>query len=223
MTGRVAHGRCLEWRGSSASPTRSWRSALGERFGRSFELAVFAAAPIETDVHWTAITLGLARNAGPDTLDRPTSCLRYLFTALDTIRLALAVGDQCPYPEHAVCDGVVDLILYRPIRGPAGRHFDVLLGLPRQDMGPRSARSKNGSIRHVQMCSGSEASAAFSVCGRDQALLSGRDHGTRIVARMHVPRDTAAGEQVHHLLYYISGPEPAQRQFEPGRTSSGDP
>jgi hypothetical protein len=50
-------------------------------------------------------------------------------------------------------------------------------------MGPRSARSKNGSIRHVQMCSGSEASAAFSTCGRDQASEFGP--GDTLVSQGH--------------------------------------
>ena len=95
----------------------------GQRVHRAlFELAVFVAPAVETDVRRTAITRRLTRHAGPDSGHRTAARFRDFVTAFHAMGFAFTRRHARPRPHHPVRDGIVDLILHRPVRSPTGRH-----------------------------------------------------------------------------------------------------
>src|SRR3954452_18809895 len=86
------------------------------------ELAVFAAASVEADVRRTAIAPRLTGNAGPNTRERPATSVGDFLAALDAVDGCLASRHARPCSHDAVRNGVVDLVLHRPVRGPTTRH-----------------------------------------------------------------------------------------------------
>ena len=88
-----------------------------------FELAVFAAPAIEPDGCRTAIPLRLARNAGFDSRQRLPARFRYFVTAFHAMGLRLTGWHARPRSHHLVRDGVIDLILHRPVWSPSTRHY----------------------------------------------------------------------------------------------------
>src|SRR5947208_3594003 len=86
------------------------------------KLAVFAAASVEAGVRRTAIAPRLTGNAGPNTRARPATSVRDFLAALDAADGCLASRHGRPCSHDAVDNGVVDLVLHRPVRGPTTRH-----------------------------------------------------------------------------------------------------
>src|SRR4051794_31340413 len=80
-----------------------------------FELAVLAAPAVEPDMHRTAITLRLARNAGPDPGKRTAARFRDFVTAFQAMALSDTRRHARPRSHDAVYDGIVDLVLHRPV------------------------------------------------------------------------------------------------------------
>jgi len=135
-----------------AKPTSSGRKPLATFLAATsralFELAVFAAPTVEPNVHRTAITRRLAYDTGPDSGQRTAACLRDFVTALHAIDFSLTCRHACPRSHHAVHNGVVDLVLDRPVRGPTTRHCRCPTSRPSRErhIGACSARSKDANL-----------------------------------------------------------------------------
>jgi hypothetical protein len=111
-----------------------------------FELAVFAAPAIESNIHRMAITRRLTTDAGPDSGNHTAARFRDFVTAFQAMGLSLTRRHARPRSHDPVCDGIVDLILHRPIRGPSTRHFCLPASLTSQQhhIVISVARSKDG-------------------------------------------------------------------------------
>ena len=90
--------------------------------GRLFELAVFAAPAVEPDVGRTAITRRLTRDAGPDPWQRAAARFRDFLAAFDAVGFAFTCRHAGARAFHLVGDGVVDLVLHRPVWSPPVCH-----------------------------------------------------------------------------------------------------
>ncbi len=126
--------------------------AKPHRPGALFELAVFAAPAVEPDIHRTAITRRLTPDAGPDTGKHTAARFRDFVTAFQAMSLSLTRRHARPRSHDAVHDGIVDLILHRPIRGPPARHCRVPVSLTSQGhhMGMSAARSKDDDPAQIR-------------------------------------------------------------------------
>lgn len=86
------------------------------------ELAILAAAAIEPDVRWTAITSGLTGDASTNARHCAAAAFRNVVTALGAVRLPCPRRQSCPRSHHLVRDGIIDLILHGTVRSPPTRH-----------------------------------------------------------------------------------------------------
>src|SRR5580658_1455744 len=87
-----------------------------------FELAVFADPAVEPDSHRMAVTLRLAPDAGPDARQHTAARFRDFVTAFQAMGFSLARRHVRARAHDPVYDGIVDLILHRPVPGPPARH-----------------------------------------------------------------------------------------------------
>src|ERR1700761_4218259 len=93
----------------SRSMTRT-RGRGRDNRGDLFQLAVFAAAPIDHLVDDTGVATGLTGNAGGDARQGVASLLGNFFAAFDAFRGGGALGKSRAGVLHAVGDGVVNLV-----------------------------------------------------------------------------------------------------------------
>src|ERR1700733_14654843 len=112
--------------------------------GRLFQLAVFVAPAVEPAADRAAISRRLTLDAGPNPGQRTAARLRDFLTALQAVGLALTRRHTRAGPHDPIHDGIVDLILHRPVRSPATRHcrYPILLSSRSSKMGNRDAHSK---------------------------------------------------------------------------------
>jgi hypothetical protein len=90
--------------------------------GLLLKLAVFAAPTIKPDIGRTAIMHRLTSDARPDTRKNLAARLWDFVAAFNAVDFALACGQIRTRPEDGVHDGIVDLLLYRPIGRPPVCH-----------------------------------------------------------------------------------------------------
>jgi hypothetical protein len=103
--------------------TRPSRMGRSETYHRALsELAVFAAPAVEADIHRAAIPYRLTAYAGPNSRQCTAAAFRNLVTAFQTMGLCLARWHTRPCSQDPVRDGIVNLILHRPVRGPPACH-----------------------------------------------------------------------------------------------------
>jgi hypothetical protein len=88
-----------------------------------FELAVLAAPSVEPNYHHSAIARGLTTDAHPDAGKHTAARLRDFVTAFNAMGLSLPCRQARPRSHDPIRDGIIDLILYRPVRGPPIRHL----------------------------------------------------------------------------------------------------
>jgi hypothetical protein len=86
------------------------------------QLAVFVAPTVEPDVQRAAIARRLTSDAGPDSGQRAAARIRDFVTAFQAMSRAVTRRHACPRSQHAVCHGIVDLILDGPVRSPTVGH-----------------------------------------------------------------------------------------------------
>jgi hypothetical protein len=133
-------------------------------------LAVFAASAIEPDVCRTAITSRLTRNAGPDSGERTAARFRDFVTAFHAVWLSLTRRHARPRSHHLVRDGIVDLILHRPVWSPPVCHCRYPVSLSSEELQMVIATSVSNPVHAEQ-----EGLASFDGCGWSKAdrLLMG--------------------------------------------------
>ena len=138
------------------------------RPGALFKLTVLAAPAVEPERRRAAIPRRLALDACPNAGQNTTPSLRDLVAAFHAMDFALARRHARTRSEDPVYDGVVDLILHRPVRGPSTGHrrFPVTLANPGNHMGVGVAGSKDGGARGA----GADRGAMFDI----QAVRVGR-------------------------------------------------
>src|SRR6185437_5056614 len=135
------------WTGAPARSRAEVNLSVAPRCRALFELAVLAAPAVEPDVHWTAIMGRLTRNTSPDSGQRTAARLGDFIAAFHTMGVSLARRHACPRPQHAVHDGIIDLVLDRPVRGPTARHCRCPISRRSQGrhISTRHTRSKNAN------------------------------------------------------------------------------
>lgn len=94
---------------------------------RLAKLAVLAAATVDGRVHDLTVATGLALHAGAGARKGPAAGLRNLIAAFDAVVCSLAGGQAGAGGEHAVGNGVFDLVQNRAIARPTASHgaYDV--------------------------------------------------------------------------------------------------
>ena len=90
--------------------------------GGLFKLAVLAAPAVEPERRRAAIPRRLALDAGPNAGQNTAPSLWDFVAACFAMGFALARWHAGTRSEHPVDDGVVDLILHRPVRSPSAGH-----------------------------------------------------------------------------------------------------
>lgn len=132
---------------SRSRPNR-YRSdtAPSVRPGGLFKLAVLAAPAVESERRRTAIPRRLALDAGANAGQNTAPSLWDFVAASLAMGFAFARWHAGTRSEDPVDDGVVDLILYCPVRGPSAGHcrFPVAMAYRGNHMGIGAARSKDG-------------------------------------------------------------------------------
>jgi hypothetical protein len=118
--------------------------------GTLFKLAVFAAPAIEPDVRRTAIASRLTHDAGSYSGQRPATRLRYFVTAFHAVGLSLTARHACPRSHHLVRDGIVDLILHRPVWSPPVCHYRYPISLSSEELQMVIATSVSNPVHAEQ-------------------------------------------------------------------------
>lgn len=91
----------------------------------SAQLAILAAAPVDSGDDDAAVTAGLAGHAGGDAGDRATPRLRDGVAAFDAVLGPFAGGQASARGQDAVEDGVVYLIQNRSVAGLTSSHLGL--------------------------------------------------------------------------------------------------
>jgi len=158
----AAHGNCApladarSHEGNESEPNRIDQGAL-------FELAVFAASAVEPGSHGTAVKRRLTLNAGPDAGKHPAARIRDFITAFQAVGLSLTNRHARPRSLDPVYDGIVNLILHRPVPGPPARHGRVPVAPTSQvdHIGINAASSKDGNPPPIRGLLAERRPAAF--------------------------------------------------------------
>ena len=131
----------------------------------------------------------LAHNAGPGTGHGTPTRLRDFPTAFQAMSLALTRRHVGPRPHHPIRDGVIDLILHRPIRSPTARHHRYPMSLisPQRNIRTSNARSKDCSAhRQPQATLASPSHPLGAIPHQQRTKILGASHG-----RLNRPREAA--------------------------------
>ena len=93
------------------------------------ELAIFAASTVEPGVCRETIPRRLTSDAGPNAGQRPAARLWDRVAAFKANGIGITRGNAGARSQDAIHNGVVDLILHRPVRRPPACHVRPLLSL----------------------------------------------------------------------------------------------
>jgi hypothetical protein len=85
-------------------------------------LTILAAPPIDAEADRTAVVVRLTRNAPPYSRHRLTARYRNFLAAVRAIHRSPARRHPGTCSHYRVRDGVVDLVLHRPVWSPTTRH-----------------------------------------------------------------------------------------------------
>ena len=115
-------------------------------------LAIFATPAVEPGVRRATIPRRLAGDAGPDAGQHPAARFWDRVAAFKANGIGITRGDAGARSENAIHDGVVDLILHRPVRRPPACHDRPLLSLfSGRDVGmsPGGSKAQTAALDRV--------------------------------------------------------------------------